>query len=132
MGQPRILSVGQCGYDHSRIARQLGPAVGAEVEGADTSAEALERLRAGPFDLVLVNRVGDLDGAPGLDLIRALRAEPGLASVPVMLVSDLADAQADASSLGALPGFGKSSLSDPATLERIAAALGRAGDGPIP
>ena len=45
-------------------------------------------LRAGEFDLVLVNRVLDADGSSGLDLIRAIKADPDLANVPVMLVSN--------------------------------------------
>jgi two-component system chemotaxis response regulator CheY len=40
-----------------------------------------------------------------------------------MLVSDLPTAQADAVSLGALPGIGKRELSDPKALDRIAASL---------
>jgi two-component system chemotaxis response regulator CheY len=123
MARPRVLSVGQCGFDHASIARQLRKAHDAEVIAAETADEALESLRAGPFDLVLVNRILDGDGSTGLDLIRTLKADPELAPVPVMLVSNFPDAQDEAVGLGALPGFGKSQLRDPEIEERLASAL---------
>ncbi len=126
MPHPRILNVGQCGFDQPKIARHLKGAFDAEVEPADTHAEAISALKKGRFDLVLVNRIGDVDGAPGLDLIRSLKADPGLASTPVILVSNYPDAQAEAESLGALPGFGKAALTSPETRDRIARALGAA------
>ena len=110
MDSPRILSVGQCSFDHASISRHLGKSYGAEVAGADTIGGALVTLRAGEFDLVLVNRVFDGDGTPGVDLIRAIKADPDLADIPVMLVSNYQDAQAEATALGALPGFGKADL----------------------
>lgn len=120
--RPRILSVGQCGYDHGQIARQLGKHLDAEVANAATHAQALAALKSQGFDLVLVNRVGDADGAPGLDLIQTLKSDPATAAVPVMLVSNYADAQAEAVALGALPGFGKSELGSGAP-ERLRTAL---------
>src|SRR5690349_2981112 len=108
MACPQILSVGQCGFDHAQIRNFFQETFGARVQGTDTATEALDALRAGSFDLVLVNRVGDLDGASGLDLIRSLKADSTLADVPVMLVSNYDDAQSQAVALGALPGFGKS------------------------
>jgi two-component system, chemotaxis family, chemotaxis protein CheY len=110
MDKPRILSVGQCSFDHGSITRHLGEIYGAEVAGADTKGQALATLRAGEFDLVLVNRVLDFDGTSGFDLIRAIKADPELAGVPVMLVSNYESAQSEAQSLGALPGFGKTDL----------------------
>ena len=107
---PRVLDVGQCGFDHGSIARHLQTAYGAEVTAADSTNAALVSLRAGTFDLVLVNRVFDANGSPGLDLIRAIKADPALASIPVILVSNYPDAQAEAKQAGALPGFGKGDL----------------------
>ncbi|HEV3164624.1 MAG TPA: response regulator [Isosphaeraceae bacterium] len=123
MAHSRILDVGQCGFDHRMIASRLRSVFEAEVVAAATPAEALEQLRAGRFDLVLVNRVGDRDGAPGIDLIRTLKANADLATVPVMLVSDHEEAQADAEAAGAVPGFGKSQLSERETQERLARHL---------
>jgi hypothetical protein len=41
-----------------------------------------------------------------------------------MLVSNLDHAQQAACDAGALPGFGKASLNDPTTIERLSACLG--------
>jgi CheY-like chemotaxis protein len=123
MTAPRVLSVGQCGFDHGRLTRYLRESFGAETEGADTRDDALERLRSAPFGLVLVNRLLDLDGSNGLDLIRAIKADPALADVPAMLVSNYPEAQAEAASLGALRGFGKADLGKPRARDAISAAF---------
>jgi two-component system chemotaxis response regulator CheY len=120
---PHVLSVGQCGYDHASIARSLRQAFGAVVVAADTFAEAIRTLRAGSFALVLVNRVSDARGELGLELIRTLEADPELARIPVMLVSNFPDAQEQAQALGALAGFGKADMHSPAAMKRIEAAL---------
>jgi two-component system chemotaxis response regulator CheY len=119
----RVLSVGQCGYDHSRLTRFLHDSFGAHVEQADTADEALDALRARSFRLVLVNRVLDGEGSSGLDLIRAIKADASLSNVPTMLVSNYAEAQEQAVSNGAVPGFGKADLGRPRSLEALAAVL---------
>src|SRR3954452_25600899 len=83
MKRPQVLSVGQCAFDHRRIASHLEKSFRAKVVGVSSFEEALAALRSEPFDLVLVNRVNDGDGAPGLDLIRSVKAEADLAVVPV-------------------------------------------------
>jgi two-component system chemotaxis response regulator CheY len=128
---PSVLSVGQCGFDHNRIARHFENAFGARVRGVSTFVEALDALRRERYDLVLVNRVNDSDEAPGLDLIRSVKGDSTLAAVPVMLVSNYPEAQQEAEALGALPGFGKSELTAASTRARLEAILGpRPGAGP--
>ena len=80
-------------------------------------------LRAGKFDLVLVNRKFDADNSDGLELIRQLKADAALAAVPVMLVTNYPEYQAEAVAAGALPGFGKAELRSPATKEKLVAVL---------
>lgn len=129
----RVLSVGQCGLDHGSISRMLRQSAGAEVEAADTFPEAVGALRGGSFDLVLVNRISDYDGSSGLDLIRMITADPALAAVPVMLVSNYPDAQAQAEALGALPGFGKADVRGGKAAERVKVGLAaRRPDAPNP
>lgn len=123
MSVPRILSVGQCSFDSGQIGRFLAKEFHAEVETADRATEAITRLRTSRFDLVLVNRIGDRDGAPGLDLITAMKADPQLASVPVMLVSNLRDSQQEASAAGAEPGFGKADLNSSRAVDVVGAIL---------
>jgi hypothetical protein len=60
----------------------------------------------------------DRDSASGLDVVSELIAEHP--HTPVMLVSDLPEAQAAAVERGAVPGFGKSELESVETLERLA------------
>jgi CheY-like chemotaxis protein len=118
MTAKRLLSVGQCGADHRKIIRTL-QRFNVEIVPADTTDEALAHLRAGPFALVLVNRVYDADGASGLDLIRRIKGDEALRPLPVMLVSNHDDAQQAAVQAGALPGFGKSALYGPLVTERL-------------
>jgi DNA-binding NarL/FixJ family response regulator len=120
------LNVGQCGFDHRTIATFLADRFNAFVESADTLDETRQALRRDRFDLVLVNRVLDLDGSSGLELIRTLKDDPDQAvgCVPVMLVSDYPEAQQAACELGARPGFGKSELQSAETYDRIKTLLG--------
>ncbi len=115
----RVLSVGQCFADHSAIARFLSGQFGATVIAADSTSQALDQVRQERFALILVNRVFDADGASGLDFIRAVQADEQLRTVPIMLVSNYDDAQAQAVQAGAVLGFGKASLSQPQTMARL-------------
>lgn len=124
MPSKRVLSIGQCCADHSSIQRTFQQHFGAEVASADTLEEALSSIRQGPFDLVLVNRVLDADGASGLNVIRRIKQEATGQNLPVMLVSNYEDAQREAEDLGAVPGFGKAALGQPRMLARVKAYLG--------
>lgn len=76
-------------------------------------------------DVVLVvNREldGEFDvGRGGIDLIRSQAGD----RVPMLLVSNFEDAQAEAEAAGAMPGFGKSNLYDDETTQRLKAAASR-------
>ena len=120
----RVLDVGQCDMDHGSISRLLRQEFAAEVVRVHSADEALAGLRGGGFDLVLVNRVFDHTGEAGLDLIRRAKADEATKAVPVMLVSNFADAQAEAVAAGAAPGFGKAALAEPATRQRLGEYLG--------
>jgi two-component system chemotaxis response regulator CheY len=119
MAGKRVLSVGQCGADHGGIRWALQAEFGVEVVPARSGAEALEKLRHGEYALVLVNRVLDWDGSPGVDVVRAVKEDEALRRVPVMLVSNYPDAQDEATAAGAEPGFGKAALGRPEMLERV-------------
>ena len=126
MSRKKVLSLGQCGADHSSIRWMLASQFDADVSAAATSEEALALLRQDDFALILVNRVLDYDGGSGLDFIDRLKHDEQFRGLPVMLVSNYEDAQQQAVARGALPGFGKSALRQAETLERLAAALGAA------
>ncbi len=117
-----IVLVGHCGFDTGSLTRAIRRAVG-DVEIASTnSSDSLERW-INPDALFLVNRI--LDGAfsheTGVDLIRDLAGRDP--SPKMMLVSNYEDAQAQAVSAGALPGFGKSSLGSAQTAARLREAV---------
>jgi CheY-like chemotaxis protein len=124
MSTKRVLSVGQCLADHGSISRTLQHHFDVEVQAADSAADALTRLRQEPFALVLINRVFDADGTSGMELIKSLKADESLCTIPIMLVSNYADVQQDAMQAGALPGFGKAALGQPQMLDRVKAVLG--------
>lgn len=113
----KILDVGQCGFDGPRMARLWRDALEAEVQNAETGEEAAELLADQDFDLVLVNRVLAADRSSGLEVIERLRAQN--VHVPIMLVSDLPEAQDAAVALGAVRGFGKAHLGERSTLELV-------------
>ena len=123
MPRIRILSVGQCGFDNSQIRQSLGKPLDAEIIAADTHRDATEALRVGGIDLVLVNRIGDADGALGLDLIRIIKNDTATASIPTLLVSNFSSAQHEAMAIGAAPGFGKDDLGTKKEIEAIRQAL---------
>lgn len=122
-GSPMVLDVGQCNMDHGNLSAMLAERFGAAVQRAHTIDEALAALRNAHYDLVLANRVFDADGAEGLDLIRRMQTDPQTRSIPVMLVSNYADAQETAVALGARPGFGKAALDRPETIAVLAPFL---------
>lgn len=109
--------------DHGSISYLMSKHFGAEVIGADSKDEALAAGREGDVALVLVNRLLDRDGSPGLEIIRAFKGDEALKHVPMMLVSNYDDAQREAVSCGALRGFGKAALDQPQTIAAIGAVL---------
>jgi two-component system chemotaxis response regulator CheY len=124
MSTKKVLSLGQCAADHASIGGLLRRHVNAEVDAADTFADAEARLYGNRYDLVLVNRVLDRDGTEGLDFIARLKAHAEWRQIPVMLVSNYQDAQEQAIARGAVPGFGKASLGSTKTISRLRAVLG--------
>jgi CheY-like chemotaxis protein len=115
----RVLSVGNCGMDDGNLRRVLHQHFAADVDAVDSATEALEKLQDAHYDLVLVNRVFDTNGDSGLRLIKTLKGDTVLRQVPVMLVSNYPDAQAEALAAGALPGFGKKIVGKPQLVEHL-------------
>ena len=88
---PRVLDVGQCDFDHGNLSKLLKEEFGCDVQRSSTEENAITAMEAGSFDLVLINRVFDLDGTCGLEFIETLKRKPGTHDVPVMLVSNFED-----------------------------------------
>src|SRR5689334_6367784 len=118
-----VLNVGQCSMDHAAITRLITSNFEADVAEADSAKEAINALRMQSYDLVLVNRKLDRDYSDGLEIIKQIKSDPELASVPCMLVTNYEDHQQTAIAAGAVPGFGKSQYRDPQTLEKLSTFL---------
>ncbi len=119
----RVLDVGQCGPDHNSIRNFLTRNFDCEVVPVDDADGAMAELRGGEFHLVLVNRKLDHDYSDGIEVIRMLKADPDMAGVPVMLVTNYPEHQDAAIAIGAIRGFGKLELSEPETRSRVAELL---------
>jgi CheY-like chemotaxis protein len=123
MPDRQILSIGQCAADHFRIAQTFKEHFAAVVVGADNEEEARQILEQRQFDLILINRVLDANGASGLDVIGVLRQDPANETLPIMLVSNYPEAQMEAVERGAVKGFGKAALGQPAMLATVRRVL---------
>ncbi len=120
----RVLDVGNCGPDHAAIRALVERHFDARVVQTHATDDTLRALREGLYDLVLVTRKLDRDYSDGLDVIRAIKAAPALAAVPVMLVTNFAEHQQAAMGEGAERGFGKAQLHAPETAELLRPFLG--------
>ena len=120
----KVLDVGQCDFDHSRISHFLTKKFDVEIIRAHSFAEAIRLAGESKLDLILINRLLDADQSAGIEILKTLKADQSTASVPVMLVSNFEDAQADAVSAGAEQGFGKATLDSDATMEKLGKFLG--------
>jgi CheY-like chemotaxis protein len=115
----RVLDVGNCVPDHAAIRGLIERNFDAQVVQADDLASALAELQNQSADLVLVNRKLDLDYSDGMAIVRHFKADPQWSSVPVMLITNYPEYQAEAIAAGAEPGFGKQELRTNETLEKL-------------
>src|SRR5437773_222455 len=120
----RVLDVGNCVPDHAAIRGMLEKSFRADVVQADGLDDALAALRKQPFNLVLVNRKLDQDYSDGLEVIKQIKANAKLASVPCMLITNHPDQQQIAVAAGAEYGFGKKELQTEQTHSRLEKFLG--------
>ncbi|MGI9427357.1 MAG: response regulator [Bythopirellula sp.] len=120
----RVLDVGNCGPDLAAITSFLTSNFECLVEQAHGPEDTLAKLRAGSYDLVTINRKLDRDYSDGVEILKAIKSDNELSSVPVMLVTNLPEHQDLAVSHGALRGFGKLEYELPETREKLQAVLG--------
>lgn len=123
MTQKTVLSIGQCRPDQAAISHYLTSHFGARVLTADLPTDAYELLRSQSIDLILVNRKLDADYSDGMEIVQHLCTDASTAEIPVMLVSNFAEWQEKAVSMGANYGFGKAELNRPETKQRLGEIL---------
>ncbi len=121
----KVLDVGNCDPDHAGITAFLtGNFPGVTVDRSKLPADTMQKMHAESYDLVVINRKLDEDYSDGVEILKAIKADPALKATPVMLVTNYAEHQDAAVAEGALRGFGKLEYSDPAVIERVRAVLG--------
>ena len=100
--------------------------LGCRIESHRDGASALERLRAEPRPALVILDV-NLPGVGGFDVLRAMKSDPRLASVPVLLLSAsaLESYKREARELGA-----DRYLEKPFDVTRFAAVVGEMIDAP--
>ena len=120
----RVLDVGQCGPDHAAIRSYVERNFGAEVRQTHWAGDTLAELRKGKYDLVLINHKLDSDYTDGIEILKAIKADPDMSATPVMLVTNYAEHQQQAVAAGAELGFGKLEYHKPETKEKLGRFLG--------
>lgn len=116
----RVLSIGNCNYDHGNISKALKKHFDVELDAADSSEAATDAIRENHYDLILVNRLFDANGESGIELIRKLK--PAVQS-PFMLISNFPESHAEAIAAGAVQGFGKKMVGKPEMLQVVESFL---------
>lgn len=119
----RVLDVGNCGPDHSTITQVIRSNFKeVTVDKADRGNEALSQLSANDYQLVMVNRLLDIDGSSGMDVVASIRDQHP--DVPVMLITNFEEHQSAAVAAGCVRGFGKRDVSANATLDLLREFIG--------
>ncbi len=111
-----VIDVGQCNVDHPNISSLLTQHFDVTVHRAHSHDQAMTMARELNPALILVNRLLDADGSPGMNVLASLQSDNATADIPLMIVSNYAEAQEAAVAAGAVQGFGKSSLNAPETV----------------
>ena len=86
-------------------------------------------LRDQAVDLVTINRKLDQDYSDGMEVAKAIKADPQLSAVPIMLVTNYEEHQQAALEIGCVRGFGKLAIGSAAAREALRPFL---EDIPVP
>jgi CheY-like chemotaxis protein len=119
-----LLDCGNCGPDFNAIRQMVKTNFRASVVQSHGAEDTLELLRTRQIDLVTVNRKLDRDYSDGMDVIKAIKADPDVGSVPVMLVTNYEEHQQAAIEAGCVRGFGKLVMHETSTRETLEPYLG--------
>ena len=119
-----LVDCGNCGPDYNAIRQMAKSQFGASVVQSHSAEQTLELLRNREVALVTVNRKLDRDYSDGLEVIKQIKSDPEVGNVPVMLVTNYDEHQQTAIEAGAVRGFGKLAINDPATHELLQPYLG--------
>ena len=121
-----LVDCGNCGPDFSSIRQMVTTHFGATVLQTHGAEDTLRVLREHDVDLVTVNRKLDQDYTDGIEVIKQIKADPQLSSIPVMLVTNYDEHQQAAMEIGCVRGFGKLAINTPEARELLEPFLGEA------
>jgi CheY-like chemotaxis protein len=119
-----IIDCGNCGPDYNAIRKLVQSQFDAVVLQTHALEDTLDLLAQRPIDLITVNRKLDRDYTDGMEVIRGIKADRRFAEIPVMLITNYEEHQQAAMAIGAVHGFGKLAVSDPATAALLEPYLG--------
>lgn len=90
-----------------RLLQQTLSRIGARIRLANSGEAALAMLQSEPADLLVIDV--NMPGRDGLETVRALREDPKLAAMPVIILTagGLADVRSRAAALGVAAFFTK-------------------------
>lgn len=114
-----VLDCGNCGPDFNAIRQMVKTNFGAAVVQAHGAEDALAILKSRDIDLVTINRKLDRDYSDGMEVLKAIKSDPEVGGVPVMIVTNYEEHQQAAVDAGGVRGFGKLTLSDEATKDLL-------------
>ena len=118
-----ILEIGNCDADHSRMKEVVEANLDAKIVRAHRLDDAMEAMQENDIDLVLINRLLDVDGSEGMDVFRSIKSNSEFAGTPVMLITNFDEHQDKAVAEGTIRGFGKAALASRETIETLKSAL---------
>ncbi|MAH03675.1 response regulator [Candidatus Pacearchaeota archaeon] len=108
----KVLLVGNCNFDGHMIKDYLESNFNVEVVLIDTIENAKKSLE-NKLDLIMVNRIGELDNKNGLELIDYVKEQK--IKTPIMLITNYEDSMNEAIKHGGVMGFGKDNLNSKKT-----------------
>jgi len=103
----KVILVGNCDYDGPQMKSVIEREYDAEVQDIKSMDEAMMIIDEEDLNLILINRIGDLDSRNGLELIDyVVNKNKG----PIILITNYHDKMNEAVEHGALEGFGKEDI----------------------
>ncbi len=121
---PTLILAGHCGADTGILRRWVAGLVpGIEIKTCSSVAECQQLLEQDSQALAWVNRIFDHTGESALDWMQELAASKSGFLARMALITNYDDVQQQATTLGAMPGFGKSGLRNAELIQRIQATI---------
>ncbi len=118
-----VLDVGNCNPDHAAIQKMLTSHYDVVVLRTDQLSDTVQLLSHQKVDLIVINRKLDIDYTDGVEILRHLKQQADIKSIPTMIITNYSEQQLTAVAEGAEYGFGKLQYSEPATHERLSRFL---------